>query len=136
MVDDALVLDALRAVLQERGEVVVPPSGYSMGERYRCADALVLRPPRGPVRVGDVVAFARGERWVLHRVLSVRGDRLLTQGDALGVVDESPVPRDRVEAVLVARVCGNRRIAESRLYAGWAVLRCRLQSLVRRWRGG
>lgn len=131
MVDDAVVLDALRAVLQERGEVVVPPAGYSMGGRYRRAEGLVLHPPRGPVRVGEVVAYARGARWVLHRVLSVRGDLLLTQGDALGVADAPQVPRDRVEAVLVARICGKRRVAESRLHAWWAVARCRLQSWYR-----
>ena len=135
MVDDALVLDALRAVLQERGEVVVPPAGYSMGARYRRAEGLVLRPPRDPVRVGEVVAYARGARWVLHRVLSVRDGQLLTQGDALGVADEPRVPRDCVEAVLVARICGNRRVEESRLHAWWAVARCRLQSWCRGWRG-
>lgn len=136
MTDDALVLDALRAVLRERGEVVVPPTGFSMGSRYLCSDGLVLQPPRDPIRIGDVVAFARGSRWVLHRVVAIRGDRVVTQGDALGVADDPPVPRDRVEAVLVARVCGNRRVPESRLHAWWAVVRCRLQALCRGWRGG
>ena len=131
MVDDALVLDAVRAVIQARGEAVVPPVGFSMGERYRRADGLVLQRPRNPVRVGDVVAFARGSGWVLHRVVAIRGDRLVTQGDALGAPDEQTVTRAQVEAVLVARVAGRRRLPETRVYALWAVMRSRLRELVR-----
>ena len=127
MPDNAVVQDALRAVLRERGEVVVPPEGYSMGPRYRKTDGLVLAAPSRRIRVGDVVAYARGDVWVLHRVMIARGDLLWTQGDALATLDTPPVRRDEVEAVLVARVLGGRRIRETRRHALWRVLRCWLQ---------
>lgn len=125
--DNVVVQDALRAVLRERGEVVVPAEGYSMGMRYRRTDGLVLRLPERRIRVGDVVAYARGAIWVLHRVMLARGDLLWTQGDALATLDAPPVRRDEVEAVLVARLMGGRRIRETRRHALWRVLRCWLQ---------
>ena len=134
MSDNAVVQDALRAVLRERGEVVVPPEGYSMGLRYRRTDGLVLQTPARRIRVGDVVAYARGEVWVLHRVMIARGDQLWTQGDALATMDASPVRREQVEAVLVARIVQGRRVRETRRYAGWRVLRSSLHGWVSRFR--
>lgn len=123
MVDDAVVLEAVRVVLRERGEVVVPPAGFSMGRRYLRAEGLVLHPLRGPVRWGEVVAFTRENRWVLHRVVAVRGDRVWTKGDALATLDDPPVARSALEARLVARIQSGRRCPETRSYAAWALLR-------------
>ena len=134
MSDNAVVQDALRAVLRERGEVVVPPEGYSMGLRYRRTDGLVLQTPTRRIRVGDVVAYARGEVWVLHRVMITHGDLLWTQGDALATLDESPVRREQVEAVLAARIVQGRRVREMRHHAGWCVLRSWLHGWVSRFR--
>lgn len=131
---NAMVQDALRAVLRERGEVVVPPEGYSMGSRYRRTDGLVLQKPARRIRVGDVVAYARGDVWVLHRVMIAHGDLLWTQGDALGMLDEPPVRREQVEAVLVARIVHGRRIRETRRHACWLVLRSWLHGLASRLR--
>lgn len=129
--DNSVLIEVLRDLLRTRGEVVVPPVGLSMGERYRRTEGLVLQPPRSRVRVGDVVAFSHGVGWTLHRVLAIRGDRLLTKGDALGPLDESPILIAQVEAVLVARVVNGRRYAETRGYATWAVLRGWLRWLAR-----
>ena len=134
MSDNAVIQDALRAVLRERGEVVVPPEGYSMGLRYRRTDGLVLQKTSRRIRVGDVVAYARGSVWVLHRVMMARGDQLWTQGDALATMDASPIRREQVEAVLVARIVRGRRLRETHRYAGWCVLRSGLQGLASRFR--
>ena len=131
-VHQAVVLDALRAVLRERGEVVVPPAGFSMGGRYLRADGLVLQPLQGSVRWGEVVAFARGDRWVLHRVVAVCGDRVWTKGDALATLDDPPVARSALEARLVARMQAGRRCPETRWYAAWALLRGGWHWLLRR----
>lgn len=134
MTDNAVILEVLREQLRTRGEVVVPPAGFSMGPRYGRARGLVLRPAPARLRVGEVVAFARGDRWVLHRVLARWGERLWTKGDAVAALDQPPATRREVVAVLVARVQDGRRRAESRAYAWYAVARGGLQVLAGRLR--
>ncbi|MCP4656080.1 MAG: hypothetical protein GY856_11760 [bacterium] len=55
-----------------------------MSPFVRSGDVIVLSPrPAAAIRLGDVVAFLRGEkRLVVHRVVSRRGDGFLTRGDA------------------------------------------------------
>lgn len=130
MTDNAVILEVLREQLRTRGEVLVPPAGFSMGPRYRRVSGLVLQSAPDRLRAGDVVAFARGDRWVLHRVLAVRGEVLWTKGDAVATLDQPPARRDEVVAVLVARVRDGRRYAERRGYAWWAVARSWLQVMV------
>ena len=131
MTDNAVMLEVLRDLLRTRGEVVVGPSGFSMGGAYRRVEGLVLRPAPAHIRVGDVVAVVRGERWALHRVLGCRGDWFLTKGDAVADFDDPPARRDQVEAVLVARVIGGQHLPERRLAAWWYVARGWLQWAVK-----
>ena len=122
MTKNGVILEVMRGHLRARGELVVSPAGFSMGRRYRGVEGLVFRPVPSRLRVGDVVAFARGDRWVVHRILAVRGEHVLTKGDALSALDDPDPARHEVEAVLVARVVKGRRLKEGRLYAWFAVL--------------
>ncbi len=69
--------------------VELPVTGDSMSPHVRGSDVLSLTPiGHRPVRLGDVVAFARPDgRLVIHRVIAIKGERLRTRGDAASQPD-------------------------------------------------
>ena len=143
MISDDELSSLLGDVLRERGRVTVPAAGFSMGNAFREADALVIERIQS-LRPGDVVVFCRFDRWVAHRVLHVygetspwlcltRGDAVLRpdhpvrKGEAVGVVTAlmngercDPVPREPPNALtawvcrLLARTSGGRHPAPAR----------------------
>ena len=76
-----ILLGEVAAVLQEGREAVIIPTGNSMLPFIRGGvDRVVLR--RKPaVAVGDVVLARIGDRYILHRVISRKGDALTLMGD-------------------------------------------------------
>ncbi|MGO4884744.1 MAG: S24/S26 family peptidase [Bryobacteraceae bacterium] len=78
---DALKLDLAADVLSSFGQARLPVSGFSMFPCMRPGDLLEIRRPAGPVRIGEVVVFARHGRLVVHRVVAHTGDLLATRGD-------------------------------------------------------
>ncbi|MCC5877470.1 MAG: PqqD family peptide modification chaperone [Candidatus Sumerlaeia bacterium] len=57
-----------------------------------------------PFRPGDVVAFRSRGKLVVHRVVSITEEGLITQGDNRGLPDNRPVAPERVEGrVLLVR---------------------------------
>lgn len=101
----------LEDVLKSRGELRLPARGFSMGARYRTADALSLR-PAARIRIGTVLVYRRDGLWVAHRVIWVfqeRDERLcLTKGDAVMACDRPAVMKGEEVAVVGAfRAGGN-----------------------------
>jgi hypothetical protein len=92
-----LIRDALGA----GGELWVSGSGGSMYPTIRDADPVLLAPLARRVRRGQVVLVPLGPRLMLHRVVDVQGDIVLTRGDARQRND-APVPRRDVFARAVA----------------------------------
>ena len=92
-----LIRDALGA----GGELWVSGSGGSMHPTIRHADPVLLAPLARRVRRGQVVLVPLGPRLMLHRVVDVQGDVVLTRGDARQRND-APVPRRDVFAHAVA----------------------------------
>jgi hypothetical protein len=76
--------------------------GTSMLPLLREPMALEVRALRKPARIGDVLVFTNGDRYVAHRVVARRRDGYVTSGDAQPEIVEH-VPRaailGRVEAV-------------------------------------
>jgi hypothetical protein len=97
-----LIRDAVAA----GGELWVSGSGQSMHPTVRHADPVLLAPLRGPVRRGDVVLVPLGPRLMLHRVVRVDRDAVITRGDARPRAD-APIPR----AAVIARAVAVRRDA-------------------------
>jgi hypothetical protein len=59
-------------------------AGYSMWPSLRVGQRVRILPcPSEPAVLGDVVLVARGPKLVLHRVVGVRPNAVLLQGDAL-----------------------------------------------------
>ncbi|MCP4656076.1 MAG: hypothetical protein GY856_11740 [bacterium] len=79
-----LLSELLGELLEEGLPVELRVTGSSMSPFVRSGDVIVLSPrPAAAIRLGDVVAFLRGEkRLVVHRVVSRRGEGFLTRGDA------------------------------------------------------
>lgn len=92
-----LIRDAVAA----GGELWVSGSGQSMHPTVRHADQVLIAPLEREVRRRDVVLLPFGTRLMLHRVVEVRGDIVLTKGDGRRKADP-PVPRADVVAQALA----------------------------------
>ena len=53
--------------------------------------------------VGDVVVYASGGSLVVHRIVALEGDTVVTQGDANNTADE-PISRAAIKGVVTGRV--------------------------------
>ena len=76
-----ILLGEVAAVMQEGREAVIIPTGNSMLPFIRGGvDRVVLR--RKPaVAVGDIALVKIGDRYILHRIISRKGDALTLMGD-------------------------------------------------------
>ena len=76
-----MLLEETAALLAEGREVVLNPRGRSMLPFIREGrDSVVLR-LKDDVQVGDIVLARFTDRYVLHRVFAIEGDRLTLMGD-------------------------------------------------------
>jgi len=101
------VADTLRQTLEERGEVIVPPSGTSMGPVFARAEGLVIRPvSSADLPLGSVIAARRGDQWIVHRIVWKRhtphGATYRTKGDAARRLDWPAVAQTDIVGKVVA----------------------------------
>ena len=71
-------------ILEEGKQVTIPVKGFSMlpfirGEK----DQVVLEKPSRAYRVGDIVLFRLGGRYIMHRIIALDGDRVTIMGDGV-----------------------------------------------------
>lgn len=75
------------AVLEELSEgrsVTIPVKGYSMLPFIRQErDLVVLEKADGDIRPMDIVLFRYADRYILHRVISIKDGRYAVQGDGV-----------------------------------------------------
>ncbi|HKW47452.1 MAG TPA: S24/S26 family peptidase [Gemmatimonadaceae bacterium] len=115
-----LIRDAVAA----GGEMWISGSGGSMHPTIRHADPVLVAPFTRHLRRGQVVLVPLGSRLMLHRVVDVQGDIVLTRGDARQRND-TPIGKQQ----LVARALAVRQ--ESMVTALVLTLRFGLAPLVR-----
>src|SRR5215475_9594547 len=74
----------IRDAVSVGGELWVRGSGWSMHPTIRHADPVLLAPlgAGGAVRRGEIVLVPLGPRLMLHRVVDLQGDVVVTRGDA------------------------------------------------------
>ncbi len=79
----------------------------SMWPTLKKGDLVVLKGVDGPedVQVGDIIAFRHEAGFAIHRVVSIEGEKITTQGDANDLADP-PISIDDVVG-RVARVMGH-----------------------------
>ncbi len=85
--NDTFFADVLR-VLAEGKRVTIPVKGFSMLPFIRGSkDLVVLEKASGDLKADDIVLFhlgpADGGRYVMHRILSVDGDKVDIMGDGV-----------------------------------------------------
>jgi hypothetical protein len=93
--------ELLRELIQKTGTVRIRATGTSMVPTIWPGDELECQRISGQVFAGDIVAFGRGERLFIHRVVQVVGDTVITQGDRLSGPDQ-PVGRAGLMAVVTS----------------------------------
>jgi len=90
-------------------------NGPSMHPTLRPGDGIEPRPYRAPgeMRAGDVVVYPRpgGSIDVVHRIIEVRRDGVVTRGDNNDKVDPYVVPFDAIVGRVTAAKRRNRRVA-------------------------
>ena len=94
--------DLVAEVVHRFGSARIRVQGTSMLPALRPGDEIELRStPSSNINPGDIVAFRRDERLVVHRVIGRSPDGLLTQGDALRHTD-APVSSDQLLGVVAS----------------------------------
>jgi hypothetical protein len=134
MVSDSVIIENAIRLVDEGMRVTFPVKGYSMlpfiiGSR----ESVDLVKPGTP-KVGDVVlAWVEGCRYVVHRIISIDGDRVTLMGDGnIAGVEHCTVADVKALAVNVVTVGGK----HNPLYCPWRVRASRLWWRllpVRRW---
>ena len=94
------------------GNALPMPFGYGAAlvltgsmEPTIMADDMILVKEADSFREGDIVVFQSGSILVVHRVLEVQEDSLLTQGDANNAPDE-PVALKDVKGIVIGWIPG------------------------------
>ena len=88
------------------------PFGYGMSvvlsgsmESRLSADDLVIIKATDNYKVNDIVLFQDGNSLVIHRIIEIDGDTVITKGDANNVADE-PIQKSQIKGVLVYDIAG------------------------------
>ena len=75
-------------------------------------DDLVLVKRCGEYAPGDVVVYQSGGSLVIHRIMEIDGETVITQGDANNAPDE-PFPKTDIRGRLVGKIGGVGRVISS-----------------------
>lgn len=88
------------------------PFGYGMSvvlsgsmESRLSVDDLVIIKATDNYKVDDIVLFQDGNSLVIHRIIEIDGDTVITKGDANNVADE-PIQKSQIKGVLVYDIAG------------------------------
>lgn len=92
------------------GNSLPMPFGYGISvilsgsmEPILYVDDLVLIKETTDVEVGDIIVYQRNGELIIHRIIEIDRENLLTQGDANNVAD-APILRSSVKGKMVAHV--------------------------------
>jgi signal peptidase len=76
----------------------------SMVPAINMGDMIITGPPGDNIQPGTIITYHRGEELVTHRVVSVQGDTLIAQGDAVEDPDPWPVSLSDIEGVYIFKI--------------------------------
>ena len=97
-------------ILEEDGVLVYTCKGYSMYPLLRQnKDLLVIRKPEGEIRKYDIVLFRQNGKYILHRIIEMNEDTVVTAGDHNTFKDQR-IRKDEIIGVLTAIVRDGKEI--------------------------
>jgi Peptidase S24-like len=99
----------IRDALEVGGELWVNACGGSMHPTIRNGDRVLLGPPTRDIKRGEIVLASMGPRLILHRVIDIQKDVLITRGDAR---DRADPPISREDVIARALVAGRAETLE------------------------
>lgn len=106
-----LVLIVLALVISSSIFLYLSPSyntylvrGESMKPTLNPGDIIINGPLNSEIRAGTIVTYQQDKRLVTHRVLSMNGDTLVTQGDAAEDPDLWPVTLPDVKGIYLFKI--------------------------------
>ncbi len=76
----------------------------SMSPTLEVGDLVIVRETES-YEVGDVVVYRSGSKLIVHRIIALDGDRVVTQGQANNVADP-PIDSSAIQGKVVAHVPG------------------------------
>lgn len=82
----------------------------SMVPTFKKGDLLLLKEVEEP-KIGDVVVYGRDKSLIVHRIIELEDEYIITQGDANNAPDP-PVSRAQVRAVVAGKFPGLGRVAQ------------------------
>ena len=101
---------SIKEALKTTGVVAINPKGQSMYPYVKNTDTIiVVRPPEKLKKYDCILFFERENVYVLHRLLKIEGDRLLTMGDN-NLTFDRPVKSGDVVGVLQGFYRGKRYV--------------------------
>lgn len=94
------------------GNQMPMPFGYgisvvlsgSMEDRLSKDDLIIVKEADN-YKVNDIVLFQDGNSLVVHRIITIDGDTVITQGDANNIADE-PINKSQIKGVLIYDIGG------------------------------
>jgi len=90
-----VVFDSVQQLLDEGKDVVIIVKGWSMLPSMRhMRDSVRLHRVEKELREGDVVLAKIGSKYVMHRLIGIKGDSLVLKGDGVLVNTESCKKKD------------------------------------------
>ena len=92
---------SVEEVLLREGSYAAVTDGVSMRPLFKThRDMVVMTPPDTPLKKYDVVLYRVGDKYILHRIIAVKGDTLVIRGD--NTYSKEYVPKEAVLARLVS----------------------------------
>ena len=121
----------IKEILDTAGVFVSTTSGISMMPMLRDRrDTVIVKPATGRLKKYDVALYARGDSYVLHRVIKVLPDSYIIRGDNC-IAKEYGITDDDILGVLVEFYRKDKRISvNKRTYRAYSAFICAVHPFV------
>ena len=106
------ILPVIDEMLYSGGKVTFTTNGASMQPILKSGDSVTLI-KANEYKNGDVVLFRKEDgKFILHRIIRIRGNEVLTQGDSLSSIDE-PIDKSKILGKAIAFIGENKTVYEN-----------------------